>query len=736
MKLVLFIFLMISSLYSQITVKKIYTDGEYRVQGFGPVKWFDNGDGYTTLERADNGGRDIVLYNSQTAKREVLISASDLIPAGQSKPLSIRNYDWSPDKRKLIIFTNTRRVWRRHTRGDYWVYDRDSKKLIQLGKSVKRTTMMFCKLSPDGKRAAYVSEQNIYVEDIATGKINQITKDGGDNIINGTFDWLYEEELGNRDGFRWSPDSKHIAYWQMDTDGTGTFFMINEIDSIYSVPIPIPYPKVGTTNSAAKIGVISANGGKTTWAQIPGDPRNHYAARMDWADNSKEILVQQLNRLQNTNRLFMVTASTGKANNFFTEKSDSWVNVRSLDLNWFDKGKKFTWVSERDGWRHLYEVSRDGKTMKALTKGDYDVISILNIDLKGGYVYYIASPDNPLERYLYRSPLDGSGDKEQLSPDIAGHHRYQVSPNAKYAIHTYSNSETPNTIDFVGLPDHKQIRILQDNAELKAKLAKVNTVKKEFFRVDIGDVELDAFMIKPANFDDDKKYPVIFFVYGEPAGTTVQNSWGGNRDLYHRMLAQNGYIIMSVDNRGTRTPRGYKWRASIYKQIGILASYDQEAAAKKIIDMYDFVDADRIGIWGWSGGGSMTLNCMFRYPELYKTGISVAPVSDQKFYDSCYQERYMSLPHLNPDGYKKGSPITHANGLKGNLLLIHGTGDDNVHYQNTAVLVNELIKLNKQFKMFAYPMRSHGIYERENTTRHLYEMMRDYWFEKLTAGGR
>ncbi|MCB0279182.1 MAG: S9 family peptidase [Calditrichaeota bacterium] len=737
MSRLLSILLLIIVLFGQITVEKIYGDGAYSTRGYGPVKWFDDGAGYTTLERSGSDGRDILLYDSENGKREVLIAASELIPRGEDKPLEIRDYDWTPDKRKLIIFTNTRRVWRAHTRGDYWVYDRDSKKLIQLGKSVERTTMMFCKLSPDGKRAAYVSKQNIYVEDIATGKINQITKDGGDNIINGTFDWLYEEELGNRDGFRWSPDSKWISYWQLDTKGTGTFYMINNIDSLYAFPIPLPYPKVGTTNSSARIGVISANGGKTSWAQIPGDPRNHYLARMDWADNSNEILVQQLNRLQNTNRLFMVNIKTGKADNFFTEQTDSWVNMRSNDLNWYDNGKKFTWVSERDGWRHLYEVSRDGKSVKALTKGDYDVISILNIDLKGGYVYYIAAPDKPIERYLYRSPLDGSGAKERLTPsDMAGYHRYDVSPNAKFAVHTFSDSETPNTIDFVSLPDHKQLRMLQDNADLKARLAKEEMSKKEFFRVDIGDIELDAFMIKPPDFNAKKKYPVIFFVYGEPAGQTVQNSWGGSRDMYHRMLAQKGYIVMSVDNRGTASPRGYKWRSSIYKQIGILASYDQEAAAKKIMQMYSFVDPERIGVWGWSGGGSMTLNCMFRFPDLYKTGISVAPVSDQRFYDSCYQERYMSTPDLNPDGFKNGSPINFANGLKGNLFLIHGTGDDNVHYQNSAVLINELIKLNKQFKMFAYPMRSHGIYERENTTRHMHEMMRDYWLEKLPAGGR
>jgi dipeptidyl-peptidase-4 len=720
-----------------LSVEDIYSRGLYRLSGFGPARWLNDGAGYTTLERSSDGkGSDIVRYDTKSGEKVVLVSASDLIPQNTSGPIGIQDYIWSEDKSKLLIFTNTRRVWRYNTRGDYWIYDLSEKKLKQLGKGLENTYLMFAKFSPDGKKAGYVYKQNIYVEDLGTGGITQITKDGGGIIVNGTFDWVYEEELDCRDGFRWSPDSKYIAYWQVNTEGIGTFYMINNLDSIYPKLIPIPYPKVGTINPAAKVGVISATGGATVWMKIAGDTRNYYLPRMDFAASSDEIIIQHLNRLQNANDVMLGNIFTGEVKTIFTETDKAWVDIQD-DLVWLENGKSFTWNSEREGWRQIYKISRDGKQVINLTPGSYDVISLLEVDQKNGYLYFIASPDNPTERYLFRTRMDGKGKLERLSPaGMTGQHSYQISPDAKWAIHTYSNISTPNTIDLVSLPIHKTTRILQNNDEMKKKYSGLNINQKEFFKVDIGGgMELYGWMIKPLNFDPSKKYPVIFNIYGEPAGTTVQNSFGGG-DLWHQFLAQQGYIIMSVDNRGTAMPRGRDWRKSIYGKIGIIAPEDHAMAVKKIIETYGFVDGQRIGIWGWSGGGSMTLNCMFRYPGIYKTGIAVAFVANQKFYDSVYQERYMGLPDGNPDGYRDGSPVTHAKNLKGNLLLIHGSGDDNVHYQNCEVLVNELIKQNKMFSMVEYPMRSHGISERENTTRHLYETMVLYWKNNLPAGGK
>jgi len=734
-----FLFLISSSFnYAQtknLTLEKIYSQKEFETKGFGPVRWLEDGSGYTTLEPSEMGnGKDIIKYNPETGDRSILVASSSFIPNGGSEPLSFKDYSWSADTEKLLIATNTRRVWRIHSRGDFWVLNIKSGKLQQLGKSLKPTTLQFAKFSNDSKKVAYVSEKNIYVEDLESQVITTLTSDGYDNIVNGTFDWVYEEELKLRDGFRWSPDGKRIAYWQIDTEGIGTFNMINNIDSIYPKLIPIPYPKVGTTNPAAKIGVVNIDSKKTTWIDIPGDPRNNYLARMDWAKSSKEVIVQQLNRQQNTNKVYFGNAETGSAKVIHTEKVDTWLDVYD-DLTWLDKGKYFTWRSDNTGWLHLYKVSRDGKEVIPITKGDFEIVKLLSINKKTGWLYYIAAPNTPTERYLFRSKLNSKGKPERLSPiDAVGHHSYIISPNSKYAIHTFSNSNTPPQIQVVSLPDHKVLRTLEDNATLISKRAIHNIPKKDFFKLDISDeLTFDGWIMKPNDFDPSKKYPVLFHVYGEPAGTTVQNNYG--RDLFNEYVAQNGYIVISIDNRGTKVPKGRKWRKSIYKKIGIIATEDQAAAAKKIME-WDFIDPDRIGIWGWSGGGSMTLNCMFKYPEIYKTGIAIAFISDQRIYDTIYQERYMDLPKNNEEGYTQGSPITHAKNLKGNVLLIHGSGDDNCHYQSCQLLVNELIKHNKYFSMIDYPMRSHGISERENTSLHLRMTMFNYLKQNLQAGGK
>ncbi len=710
-------------------------NGTFSAKGFGPARWTDGGKGYTTLESSKEGkGRDIVRYESATGARTILVKSSELIPGGKTAPLVISDYIWSADASKLLIFTNTKRVWRYNTKGDYWVMDLATRKLKQLGNGLKPATLMFAKFSPDGLYAAYVSEQNIYVEHLEKGTVRPLTNDGGGHIVNGTFDWVYEEELDCRDGFRWSPDSKNIAFWQLDTEGIGTFYMINNLDSIYPKLIPIPYPKVGTTNPAAKIGVVSVLGGAPRFFNIPGDPRNNYLARLEFAASSDEVMIQQLNRLQNTNNVILGNIHTMAVKTIMTETDKAFLDIHD-DTQWMQGGKAFTWSSERSGWKHLFVISRDGAQSRDVTPGNFDVVDITCIDEKGGYVYFIASPDNPIQRYLYRSKLDGKVKPERISPSgQPGQHAYQVSPDAKFAIQTYSNVSTPNTINLVSLPAHKLVRVLENNDQLKARFADLKIKTKEFFRVSIEPgVDLDCFMIKPYDFDPAKKYPVIFNIYGEPAGATVQDNWGGG-DLYNQYLAQKGYIIMSVDNRGTKTPRGREWRKSIYRQIGILASSDQAAAAKAIINKYSFVDPSRIGVYGWSGGGSMTLNCMFRHPEIYKTGIAVAFISNQKFYDTIYQERYMGLPDNNEEGYRDGSPVTWAKFLEGNLLLIHGSGDDNCHYQSCEVLVNELIKEQKIFSMMEYPMRSHGIYERDGTSTQLRKIWTAWWLDKLPAG--
>jgi len=740
MRSILFVFLFafVGEVFSQteLTLPDIYKNGIYSQNRFGPIRWMKDGNGYSSIEKSKNiEGDDIVRYDALSGDRSILISAEELIPSGGSKPLTVADYHWSADNSKLLIFTNTRKVWRYHTRGDYWVLDLKTRKLGQLGKGIPATTLMFAKFSPDAARVAYVSQNNIYVESLDSGKITQITADGGEFTINGTFDWVYEEELDCRDGFRWSPDGKNITYWQSDTKGVGTFYLINNIDSIYSKPIPLPYPKVGHTLSAVKIGVVSSEGGQTRWFDFPGDPRNNYLARMEFIPNSQEVMVQQLNRRQNTNTVWTANIQTMALSKILVEEDDAFLDIHD-NIRWLDGEKFFTWTSERDGWLHLYKVSRDGKTAELVTEGEFDVERISHIDPASGYVYYIASPDNFTQRYLYRSSLKKRGKAERITPiDLSGQNAYQISTDSKFAIHTFQNTTTPPVYSLVSLPNHKKVRALEENQGLKAKYVALGLNAKEFIKVDIGDVVLDAWMIKPKDFDPNKKYPLIAYVYGEPAGSTVQDAWMDG-DLWHHYLARLGYVVISIDNRGTKTPRGRDWRKSIYGQIGILASYDQSNAAKQILKTYDFIDPSRVGTWGWSGGGQMTLNLMFRYPEIYSAGLALAFVSDQRLYDATYQERYMGLLEDNEKGYRDGSPITYAENLQGQLMVIHGTADDNVHYQSFEMLVDKLIKYNKQFSMMSYPMRAHGINERDNTSLHLRETMKSFWLRSLPAGGR
>ena len=721
---------------TRLTLDRIYASREFSGARFGPTRWIDDGSGYTTLERSEGpaGGRDIVRYETESGERRILVPAERLIPEGGSTPLSIENYDWSPDGHRLLVFTNSQRVWRMNTRGDYWVLDMSSFKLKKLGGAAAPSTLMFAKFSPDGSRVAYVRENNLYVEDLAGGDITQLTRDGSRTTINGTFDWVYEEEFDLRDGFRWSPDGSRIAYWQLDATGVRDFLLINNTDSLYSYVIPVQYPKAGTTLSACRVGVVVATGGPTTWFQGQGDPRNNYIPRMDWAGNSDEIAFQYMNRLQDTNRVILADVHSGAMRTVLIDSDSTWVEVVN-DMYWTNGGKNFTWLSEADGWNHLYKYSRDGSMVRLLSPGKFDIIHIEHVDKGAQWVYFMASPDNPTQRYLYRMSLEGNEKMSRVTPsEQAGSHRYNISPNGRWAIHTYSTFTTPSVVDLVSLPDHRRVRVLADNKAIRRSIDRLAQGTTRFFRIDVGGgLVLDGWMMLPVGFDSTKRYPLLQSVYGEPAAQTVLDGWGGSTHLWDLMLTQKGYIVLSIDNRGTPAPRGRQWRKCIFKKIGSLASDDLSAAMSRIRH-WPFVDSSRIAIWGWSGGGSMTLHMLFRHPELYQTGMSVAPVPDVRLYDAIYQERYLGLPADNPEPYRTASAITYADNLQGNLLVVHGTGDDNVHFQGTERLINALVKANKQFSMMAYPNRSHGIFEGENTTRHLFGLLTKFLYEHTPPG--
>jgi dipeptidyl-peptidase 4 len=735
-----------------LTVDSLFT---FRTKSLGPVRWEQDGSAYLALEPSPTkkDAVELVRYDAVSGERTVKVAAEKLIAPGTSSPLVIEEFDLSPDQQKLLIFTNSQRVWRSNTRGDYWVLDLKTGALLKLGgQAAKPSTLMFAKFSPDGRRVGFVRENNIYVETIdepAGTNIRQLTSDGSRYIVNGTFDWVYEEELFCRDGWRWSPDSQQIAYWQLNSEGVKEMTLINDTAALYPTITTFPYPKAGETNSAARVGVVNLSGATTRWFDVPGDPRNNYLPRMEWANSADELIIQQLNRLQNTNTVMMGDARTGKVRTLMIEKDEAWVDVAWGDIDWdktglgrgdvewIDGGTKFLWASERDGWRHIYSVSRDGKEVKCITPGDFDVTSVEKVDHSNYWLYYEAAPENATRRYLFRERLNGVGKPERLTPaNTFGTHSYNISPRSNLAIHTFSTFTRVPVTDVVRLPGHDVVRTLIDNHEVQERVASLAPTPSQFFQLKIGDgVELDAWMIKPPNFDPRKRYPVLFYVYGEPWGQTVVDSWGGLNRMWHTMLAQQGYIIISVDNRGTPAPRGRAWRKIIYRKMGIVNSADQANAAREIAK-WPYVDPARIGIWGWSGGGSSTLNAMFRYPDVYQVGLAVAPVPDIHYYDTIYQERYCGLPQDHPDEWKQSSPITFADQLKGELLVVHGTGDDNVHYQGTEALINALIAANKAFEVTPYPNRSHGIFEGRGTTRHLYGLFTRFINEKLPAGPR
>ncbi len=704
------------------------------------IRWNTAGDGYY---EADGSG--IVLVQLPKLTPKVVVKAEALVPKGKTSPLTVRNFFFSADGGQVLIYTNTQKVWRYDTRGDYWLLNIATGNLRQLGQGLPASSLMFAKFSPDGKKLAYVSAYNVYVEDAATGKITPLTKDGTRKYINGTFDWAYEEEFDCRDGFRWSPDSKKIAFWNIDAHATKDYLMINNTDSIYPFVKPVEYPVAGEAPSPYKIGVVDIEGTKTTWMSIPTDPvLQSYVPRMEWAANSSELIIQHLNRKQNESDVMLCNAATGESKSIFHETDNAWIDIiGSWDRayhyggwDWLNNGKEYIWASDKDGWRHIYRLGRDGKSEKLITTGNYDVININAIDEKSGYLYFSASPENATQQYLFRTKLDGSTQPERLSPlNQPGTHEYEVSPTGKFAFHSFSNYYTPNTDEIVSLPEHKAITA--DNVNDKLAGVQKSNSNVEFFTVKTTEgVSMDGWMVKPTNFDSTKKYPVVFYVYTEPAGQNVKDEYGaGSNRLYDGSMANDGYIYISIDNRGTPCPKGREWRKSISHKIGQLNITDQALAAREVLK-WPFVDSSRVAVWGWSGGGSATLNLMFQHPDIYKTGISIAAVGYQLTYDNIYQERYMGIPQESKADFIKGSPITYAKNLQGHLLYIHGTGDDNVHYENAELLLNELIKYNKVFQFMAYPNRTHSISEGEGTRRHLSTLYTSYLRQYCPPGGR
>jgi dipeptidyl-peptidase-4 len=706
-----------------LSVERIFASRDFRVQGLPALQWMRDGQRYSYVQPGTSGVTDLVAEDARTGAKTRLVDGSRLVVAGQQKPIEIEDYTWSPDERKLLIYTNSQPVWRENTKGTYYLYDLDAGRITPV--STRPGWQMFAKLSPDGRRVGFVRDNDLYVTDMTTGQETRLTSDGSDAIINGTFDWVYEEELGLQDGWRWSPDGARIAFWRLDASRERNFSWINDTDSAYSRVVQLRYPKAGSPNAIAKIGVVEIAGGAPRFVDTGSDPEV-YLARMEWAESPNEIVIQRLNRHQNKLEVLLADARTGASRTVFTDTDPAWVEVDD-DFQWINGGKDFLFSSERDGFNHLYLVSRDGRNVRQLTRGRWDVTSVTAVDERTGTVYFGAHAPQPEQTHLYRVRLNGSG-LQQITRE-PGTHSARIASNSPFFLSTYSSAGVPPVTRLQSTADGAVVRTLVDNAPVRQTVQSLGVTRPEFFNFRTADgTELRGSMIKPANFDASKKYPVLMYVYGGPGSQTAIDSWGGTRYLWHQMLAQRGYVVVSVDNRGTGA-RGSAFKKATYLKLGAVETADQVEAARHLATL-PWVDATRIGIWGWSYGGFMTASAMFAPGSPFKAGVAVAPVVDWSLYDTIYTERFMRTPQENAAGYRNNAPVSNAANLRGRFLLIHGTGDDNVHFQNTTQLVNALQAAGKQFDFMMYPNRNHGI-SGGNTSQHLYTLMTNWVTENL-----
>jgi dipeptidyl-peptidase 4 len=706
--------------------------------------WQPDGNSFLSLDR-----NKVVKTELPSMTQTTLYDFEKLLPAEGEHKRKISSFNISDDQERIMLNINTITKYHKTT-GECWIYNIVSGKMQQLGKGLRTNGLMYTKFSPvKSDKAAYVYQNkekgkvvyNLYVENLNTGKVKQLTFDTRDRSINGTFDWVYSEELFCLDGFRWSPDGTSIAYWNIDASKVRNYLMLNTTDSIYPFTVPVEYPKAGEDPSPAKIGVVNIATAITKWMNIEGDTRQNYLTRMEWSGN-KELIIQQLNRKQNVSKIILADISTGKCRTIWTDIDETWIDVEATwntndnrGWNWIEGKKAFVWASEKDGWRHLYHIRLDGKE-SLITKGDYDVIRIYTIDEKNNFIYFAASSENATQQYLYRIRLDGTSKAERLTPsELTGMNDYSISPKGNWAMHSFSSHLYVPASEWISLPDNKPL--YESTSIVKNLKADPFGKQINFFKITTEDgISLDGWIAKPKDFDSAKKYPVIFYVYGEPWGSTVNDKYGIGKDWQlGGNIVDEGYLLVAVDNRGSTSARGREWRKSIYRNIGKQNIRDMAMAAKEVLK-WDYCDTARVAVHGWSGGGSSTLNLMFQYPKTFKTGIAVAAVGNQLAYDNTYQERYMGIPQETRADYIAGSPYTYAKNLEGNLLYIHGTGDDNVHYANAEILINELVKYNKPFQMMAYPMRSHSINEGEGTTQHLITVSRKFLHDYCPAGGK
>lgn len=608
------------------------------------------------------------------------------------------------------------------------LYDVASGRRSVVDESQPGNPRRFDNASPDGTRVVVAEHGNLSVRELDHDRRIPLTKSPPDGpVSNGQATW--------------SPDGQWIAFVQSDESDVKLRSVLVPGDPSYPEVSQVRFARVGGTIPTLRVGVVDARGKETRWLPLPQPAEGFYLGEIGWAGNSHELLIEKLSRFRNERELLLADLRTGALRRIFHETDRAWVDgsyASNAGLIWIRGGEAFVVLTEKDGWRHAYLYSRDGRELALLTPGPFDIIERAAVDETGGWFYFYASPDNATQKYLYRARLDGSGAPERVTPpDQPGTHEYQFSPDARWAFHTYSTFDQPPVTDLVALSDHKSVRVLERNDALRERMKPLLTQPTEFLRLDLGGgVVVDAWMIKPPGFDPSKKYPVLVYVYGEPHAQTVLDAWGKVQTDYHRVIAELGYLVVSIDNRGTPAPKGAAWRRAVFGSLGPLSTEEQAAALQELARTRSYVDASRVAIWGWSGGGSNTLNAMFRRPDLYQVGIAVVPKPQPHLYNAWFQEIYMQTPETNPEGYRRSAPIHFAEGLKGRLLVIHGTGESNTHLQIVEGLVDRLVELGKRFDYMTYPNRDHGLREGRGTAVHLRLLMARYLVENLPPGPR
>jgi dipeptidyl-peptidase-4 len=703
----------------KITTEDIWQKNTFQVKSVHGVNWMKDGRYYST-EVADNANQaiDIVRVDVTTGQPvNTIIEGESLRPDGSNGPLEFDSYEFSADEKKVLFSANIEPIYRRSSKADFYVYDLASKKLSKLSPGGKQS---YASYSPDGKQVAFVRDNNLFVVDLASMQEKQLTTDGKFNqIINGAADWVYEEEFEFAQAFFWSPASDKIAFYSFNESQVPEYNMQIWGD-LYPKDYRFKYPKAGEPNSVVSVSVYDLKKGQAVKMNV-GSETNQYIPRVTWTTDNNLLSIRRMNRLQNTLEILHANALTGESKVVLTEKDKAYVEITD-DLKYLKNGKQFVMSSEKDGFRHLYLYGMDGHQIRQITKGDWEIDEVLGVDEKNDMVYFTSTEVSPMTRQLYRISLKGKN-KTRLTQEN-GTHKINMSPDFQYYLDYFSTANTPQMVSLHTAKDGKQIKALEDNAALKKTLAQYETSPLQFFNFKTSEnVSLNGWMIKPTNFDATKKYPVLMFVYGGPGNQQVNDTWNAKDFMWYQMLAEKGYMIVCVDNRGTGG-RGAEFKKSTYANLGKFESQDQIETAKYLAALPN-VDPGRIGIWGWSFGGYMTLLALTKGADYFKAGIAVAPVTNWRFYDSIYTERFLKTPQENAAGYDDNSPVNYADKLKAKLLLVHGTGDDNVHVQNSMAMTEALIKNNKPFESFYYPNRNHGIYG-GNTRLHLYNMMTSF----------